>query len=519
MYLNRVFLGKGNIYGVGTAAKQYFGKSVSDLTLAESAYLAGLPQAPSSYTQNLELGNKRKNIVLNAMKENGFITESQWMRATAQTISFKNGDLKHSASLDAYVDYVLKEAKDDYGLSEEELKNKGYSIYTYLNTNLQNRMYEATQSFNFKDDKSSNKVQVGIAAVDNNTNKIIALNGGRNFVRGYLNHATAYYQPGSIIKPLAVYTPAFETGKWSPTSQVLDKKTDFDGYSPKNAENIYEGNITLERALIRSANIPAVEVLQDIGVNTGVETLKEMDFDIKQNDEGLHLALGGMDKGVTPIQMAQAYSTFPNLGYFEPAKAIKYIKDKKGNFIEKKDSAYTKGIDIYSPENAYKMTEILEKVISDPSGTGNNANIGRPVAGKTGTAEEAGTTGNRAAWFVGYTPEITMAVHLGFDNPSKSLYLTTPGGDEPARIFAKIMRNTLSGSPVRDFQKPIIQPEHKNALLSKVEDVKANFEAKKNEVASNWEKEKPLIRNFLDNVSNLIQNIVSFIQNLLNNHY
>lgn len=493
MYLNRIYLGNGNVYGVGAASKQYFGKKVSDLSLAESAYLGGLPQAPSSYTENLELGNKRKNIVLYAMKENGSITESQYNKAMQQKITLSKNGKSSSSSLEAYSDYVLKEAKADYGITEEDLKNKGYSIYTYLDSNFQNKMYQEAQNFTYKDDNNpqGKKVQVGMAAIDNNNGKVIALYGGRNYVRGNLNRSYNYYQPGSILKPLAVYTPAFESEKWNPYSTVIDEKKSFSGYSPKNAGEKYEGEITVERAIIRSANIPAVSVLEDIGVEAGANALKKLGISVQEKDKELHLALGGMEKGVTPIQMAQAYTVFPNYGYFEPAKAIKFIKDKNGNYIHMKETAKTKGKDVFTPENSFHMTEILQKVVSDENGTGQNANIGRPVAGKTGTAEEAGTSGNRASWFVGYTPDVTMSVHLGFDQPSSNLYLTTSGGDEPARLFSNIMKKALVDTPVKTFQKPEgVRSILEETALTQVQNVQADYDSKGKRVVLTWDKNK-----------------------------
>ena len=282
------------------------------MTLVESAFLAGLPKAPERYIHDLDKANHRKNTVLKVMKENGSITQNQYEKAVQQAITTIHEPVKQSShSLNAYVDYVLKEAKEDYGLSKEELQTKGYRIYTYLDTDFQNHMYNAAQSFSYIDDNGENLVQVGMAAVDNNSHKIIALYGGRNFMLGYLNRAYQYYQPGSILKPLVVYGPAFETGKWNSQSKVLDEKHDFGGYAPKNAGDNYEGEITIERALIRSANIPAVKVLEDIGVNKGIKALEKMGIEIQKEDRQLHIALGGMEKGVTPIQMAGAFSVFP----------------------------------------------------------------------------------------------------------------------------------------------------------------------------------------------------------------
>lgn len=491
MYMNRIYLGKG-VYGVGTAAKQYFGKNVSDVSLAESAFLAGLPQAPSAYTEDIELGNKRKNTVLYAMKENQSITEAQYQKAIQENVALTGTSQSQSTTMDAYIDYVLKEAKEQYGVSEKELKSEGYRIYTYLNTSFQTTMYQSAEQFSYQDDQNAQgaKVQPGIAAIDNNKGKIIALYGGKNYVRGNLNRAYSYYQPGSTLKPLAVYTPAFETGKWTAQSEVKDEPINFNGYTPKNAGEKYEGTITLERALIRSANIPAVSVLQSIGVAKGAETLEKMGITVTEKDRELHLALGGMEKGATPIQMAQAYAVFPNYGHFEEAEAIKYIKDNKGNFLERKTEDASSGTDVFSPESAYHMTEMLQKVISSDNGTGKNANIGRPLAGKTGTSEMDGTTGNRDAWFIGFTPDITMAVHLSFDKPSETLYLNTSGGDEPARLFSSIMKQALANTPAKEFTKPN-GVESISALnkLKRVEHVDGKYDKKAKAVTLTWDKQ------------------------------
>lgn len=490
MYLNRIFLGKGDIYGVGAASKIYFDKKVSELSLAESAFLAGLAQAPSAYTEDLTLGNQRKNTVLDVMKENGFITESQWKKAREEVISFKEGtktSMKQTY-MDAYVDYVLKEAVDMYGLSEKQLKQNGYQIYTYLDPKLQAFMDETVKNYSFQD---GNAVQVAMAAVDNDHRNIIALYGGKDYIRGYQNRSYARYQPGSILKPLVVYAPALDSGKWDAFSEVKDEKKDFGGYIPKNAGEKYEGNITLERALIRSANVPAVSVFQDIGVDKGIDVLENLQIPVEEKDKQLHLALGGMEKGVTAIEMAQAYSVFPNYGYFEPAYSIKYIKDENGEFVKPKKEKENQGKDIYTTKTAYYMTEMLQKVVTSESGTGQKAQIGRPLAGKTGTAEEAGTTGNRDAWFVGYTPEITMSVHVGFDKPSKEHYLTTSGGGDPAKLFSDIVGKQLEGTTKKAFKVPEgVQPLAQSVNLEKVNDVNASLIKEQKRIEIRWEQTK-----------------------------
>lgn len=488
MYLNRIFLGRGDVYGIGTASKVYFDKHVSQLTLAESAFLAGLPQAPSAYTENMELGNERKNTVLDVMKENGFITESQWKKAREEHIILKDSVVKTTEQtyMDAYVDYVLNEAKEVYGLTETQLKQNGYHIYTYLDTNLQAQMEQTVTNYSFQD---GNDVQVAMAAIDNSSRKITALYGGKGYLRGFQNRAVSRYQPGSILKPLIIYAPALDSGRWGAYSEVLDEKKDFGGYAPKNAGEKYEGPISLERALVRSANVPAVSIFEDIGVEKGIQTLEKLHIPFEEKDEQLHLALGGMEKGVTVVEMAQAYSVFPNYGYFEPAFSIKYIKDENGKYVDPIKEIENQGEDIFTPETAYHITEMLQKVVTSESGTGQNASINHPVAGKTGTAEEVGTSGNRDAWFVGYTPQVTLSVHLGFDEPSAEHYLTTSGGGDPAKIFASVAGNHLANATPKSFTIPEgVEPLAGSIQLEKVTNVKATLDKEAGVVRISWNK-------------------------------
>ena len=236
-----------------------------------------------------------------------------------------------------------------------------------------------------------------------------------------------------------------------------------------------------------------MSILQDIGIETGTQVLEDLGIPIEEKDKQLHLALGGMEKGVTAIEMAQAYSVFPNYGYYEPAYSIKFIKDANGAFVQPKKEIENQGKDVYTPETAYHMTEMLQKVVTSESGTAKNAAIGRAVAGKTGTAEEVGTTGNRASWFVGYTPEITMSVHLGFDKPSKAQYLTTSGGGDPAKLFASIAGSYLEGTTPRGFKVPEgVEPLAGSIQLTKVTGVHASLDKEKQHVVISWDKQPQL---------------------------
>lgn len=495
MYLNSIFLGtsqNGNLYGVGVASEYYFNKKPMELTVSQSAYLAGLAKAPSTYTTDLKLGNERKNVVLDLMKQYGAITSNQKMKEQEKEIKLikepNSNDIKYAA----YADYVVKEATEKLNISKEEIFENGYSFRTYIDKDMQENMYDTAENTTFSDDRTGEDiVQVGMAAVNNETRKIVAIYGGRNYRYGYTNHAYNLYQPGSILKPLVVYGPALDSGKFTAYSKIVDEETDFGEYKPKNSSNTFAGKVTLEQALIRSLNIPAVKVLQNIGVEYGINTLTNVGIKIEEEDKGLHVALGGMEKGVSPIQMAQAYSTFPNYGYYEEANAIKTVEDGEGRVIHQEAEMPKQRTDVFKAETAFNMTEMLEKVVSSGNGTGKAAKIGRPVAGKTGTAQEPlleDGSGNRAAWFVGYTPEFTVAVYNGFDKPSKENNLSYTGGSKPAEMFSSVMKKQMKNYLEKEFAQPVTASSlYDLDLLKGADNLKASFNKDKKRVELKWE--------------------------------
>lgn len=509
MYLNNIFLGtseNGNLYGVATASKYYFDKNVSELKISESAYIAGLAKAPSTYTTDLEQGNNRKDTVLDLMEQYGAITHNQKLKEDEVEIKLIKKSNANNKIYAPYADYVIHEAKEKYGIKKEDIFKNGYDIVTYINKDMQENMYKAMENRYFTDDKGGKDiVQVGMAAIDNTSRKIVGIYGGRNYEYGYQNRSYAKYQPGSILKPFVAYGPALDLGKFNAFSKIKDEETDFGDYKPKNSNNKFAGTVTLEQALIRSLNIPAVKVLKNIGVEYGLNSLTNVGIDIEEEDKGLHVALGGMKKGVTPVQMAQAYSTLPNYGYYEEANAIKTIKTKNGEIIKKEEEIEKQKSDVFQSQTAFNLTEILEKVVTDRNGTGQAAKIGSAVAGKTGTAQEPMTKdgqGNRAAWFVGYTPEFTLSVYTGFDAPSETNTLSFGGGGTPAEIFASVMKKQMKNYVKQDFKQPV----NANSLyeikkLDGVENIEIEYNKKEKRIEMTWDS--------LDNVSGVTYKIYS----------
>lgn len=458
MYLNVIYAGKG-VFGVQTASKYYFGKDVSQLSLDEGALLAALPKAPNSYSpiDHPEAALKRRNLVLSLMEKNGYITEQQMKEAQQKPLGvIKTEKKKTDVAYQAYLDYLVEEAENDLGISGEELYQGGYKIITYMDKDAQKAMFDEYQKEeNFPRDASDGKkVQSAMVIMETKTGGITAMVGGRDYAPKGTNRAKLRFQPGSTLKPLIDYTPALEKG-WTPNSIVRDDRVTYKkygGWTPRNFPGEgYAGGITMERALVDSRNAAAVWTLNEVGLENGVRYLKKFGIKPEPTEENnLSLALGGMEKGTSPIQMAQAYATFANNGNRPTGHVIKQILSKDGAVIVKENVETTP---VVKPKSAYYMTEMLQSVVNN--GTGRAAAFGYPLAGKTGTQQYDGVSGaNRFAWFVGYTPDYVGAVYMGFDTTDKNHYLKTTGGGYPAKLFSRVMEKAMKDKERKDFERP-----------------------------------------------------------------
>jgi penicillin-binding protein 2A len=457
-YLNEIYFGDA-VYGIQAASEYYFGKDVQDLNLSETATLAGLPKAPNNYSpfKNYEKAIERRNTVLYLMHRNGSITAEQKDAAMKEELKLvKKG--KSKEGLQSYIDYLLKEASEKYGLTENQLYRGGYKIHTQMDALAQQSMAKAFSNPKlFPASKSKDIVQAGMVMLDPHTGGIVAMMGGRDYVSKDLNRALRKRSPGSAFKPLAVYAPALEKG-WNPYDMLRDEKLTFAGnYSPKNYNNQYDGEVTLYDSLKDSKNVPAVWLLNEIGIDTSFRYLDRFGIPYdKKEDRQLGIALGGLTNGVSTLDMARAYSAFANQGVIIEPHIISSIHDRDGNVIVE---AEVNTSTVVSEQTAYYMTKMLQTVVSD--GTGKAASMNRPVAGKTGTTQMEGTggKGNRDAWFVGYTPEYVGAIYMGYDqSDSKTNYLTK-GSSVTAAIFKTVMEETLQGRKVTSFTKPKGIPE------------------------------------------------------------
>jgi len=456
MYLNQIYFGEG-AWGVQQAAKTYFGVDASELTLAQSALLAALPKAPSHYSPFVdpERALERRNLVLALMRDQGQITEAELQQAQAESLELNEGTTNElNGKYQSYVNHVMNEAESLYGLTEEELLRGGYRIYTNLDPKVQQAMegvYEESSLFPESPDETM--VQSGAVILDPRTGGIRGIVGrrGEPVFRGF-NYATQLKrQPGSAIKPIAVYAPALEEG-YTPGSMLVDEETDFDGYRPRNADRRTRGEVTLEEAVKKSYNIPAVWLLDELGIDRGLEMIHQFGLPTTERDRNLSVALGGLDEGVSPLQMAAAYAVFANEGRRATPHAITRIERKDGSVLVE---AETEQAQVVKPETAYAMTELLQGGVEE--GTGRKARLDRPTAGKTGTTQlpdlpaYEGLSGSRDTWFVGYTPELVAAVWMGYDQTDATHYMTSSGGDYPAQVFQAMMTRALEGVPASEF--------------------------------------------------------------------
>jgi penicillin-binding protein 2A len=485
MYLNQIYFGEGQ-WGIQRAAKRYFGKEPKDLTLSESAMLAALPKAPSRYSpyRNKELALERRNLVLGLMLEEQFISEDDYNRAILEPIRVlsqkpeSNGLLGKYAS---YADAVIDEAIQKYGFTERQLLAGNLKIYTQLDPKVQNAMETVYKNDSlFPPSASDQIVQSGSVIIDPISGGVRGLVGqrGEHVFRGF-NHATQLErQPGSIFKPLMVYAPALEKG-YTPDSRLYDGPLDINGYQPQDWDHQTRGEVSLREAVTHSWNIPPVWLLNELGLQTGKEFVEKLGIPLQPEDDNLGLALGGLSRGVSPLQIAQAFSVFPNLGTLVQAHFIVKITSADGKVLAEAEPQQT---EVMSQENAYTMTDLLLGVVND--GTGSKAAMDRPTAGKTGTTQlpdrkqfEGITGGSKDAWFAGYTPELVGAVWMGYDDTDSKHYLTTSGGNYPALVFKEIMTLALKDIPITAFKLPDSWNSNQND--DKKSDKKGNKENKK----------------------------------------
>jgi penicillin-binding protein 1A len=447
-YLNLVYFGAG-AYGVQAASHAYFGTDVSHLTLSEASMLAGLVAAPSLYNPyaDADLAKERQHHVLDRMVAVGDITQAQADDAYAAPLHLVGAESGGVASYryPYFTTYVIAQLEQLFGT--ERVFNDGLTVYTSLDPKME-RIAQSAVTDLVKEGASEGygMHQGALVAENESSGDIVAMVGGVGFsAKSQFNRAwQARRQPGSSFKGY-VYSAAVDRGV--PVSTVYnDKKVTYpagDGsdYTPSDDDHRYLGAITLRKAFELSRNIVAVELAHDIGIDNVIDYAHRMGI-TEDLEADLSLALG--TAVVSPLEMASGYSTIAAGGIYTPPTGIRYVEDKYGAIVY--DARFPRRRVAMSAGAAYIMTTLMEGVIQEGTGYP-NAIIDRPAAGKTGT-----TSDFRDAWFVGFTRQLTAAVWVGNDDYSQ-MY-ESYGGNVPARIWARFMRNALAGQQVLDFESP-----------------------------------------------------------------
>ncbi|SDX72598.1 PBP1A family penicillin-binding protein [Salimicrobium album] len=441
MYVNKIYFGQG-AYGVAEAAKTYFNKSdLSELTLAESALLAGLPQRPSGYDpyENPELAKDRMSTVLHLMVSHGKISEEEAEKARQTDISSMLAEqTEKTKKYQAFVDQVQKEVESK--MEDVNIFKDGLKIYTTLDPEAQQLTQKA---MNGEGPVSwpTDSLQSAVSVVDTQTGAIRAIGGGRNYVSGGLNFATDDpRQAGSTMKPIAAYGPVIEHEKWSTYHQLKDEETDFNGYSPSNFDDEYRGWMSIREALAQSINIPAVKALDAVGPSRASDFANKLGISFGEGPMELGDALGTQE--VTPIQMSGAYAAFGNEGVYNEPYTVRKVETPDNGTVD----LTPEPVSAMKDYTAYMVTSMLKTAVE--SGTGTAAKVpGLPMAGKTGT-----TNKEVDAWFNGYTTDYSISVWTG--NQDRSSIENESGKDVPKQMFRHLMGELSEDKDTEDFKQP-----------------------------------------------------------------
>lgn len=449
MYLNQVYFGNG-AYGVEAAARTYFGKSVSELTVREAALLAGLPRAPSTYSpfEHPEAARARRAVVLRRMVEYGVLKEVEARRLARTDLGLIPPERRRTTG-QYFIEYVRRLLEDKYGA--DMVFKGGLHVYTTLNPQMQlaaeQALREGLRALQRRTPAGQTEHPEGaLVTVEPQTGYVKALVGGSDFFRSEFNRAVqARRQPGSAFKPF-VYLAALEAG-YTPATRIEDAPVTYpvgrDGqpWSPENYDRRYRGPITLQQAVEESVNVVTVKLQERVGIQRTIQMARRLGITSPLNPD-LTLALGSAD--LTLLELTSAYAALANQGVWMPPTVIRYVTDQHGRLLEEH---VPEGRPAVSPEVAYVMTHMLRGVVERGTGQGARA-LGRPVAAKTGTTNDYSN-----AWFVGYTPQLATGVWVGYDRP-RSLGRDETGARVAVPIWTAYMQRVLTQTPKEDFAVP-----------------------------------------------------------------
>jgi len=456
-YSNQIYFGNG-AYGVEDASKVYFGIRAKDLTLLQSATLAGIPHAPNQANpfSNYERSQKRALYILDRMVSEGYISSKEKTDAFNSSLNLTTPEERSDPNL-YFVDYILDKLEKDYG--KEFVYFGGLKIFTTLNTQWQKYAQEAVSNHLKFLEKSMpvgiderEPLQSALVAVENQTGAVRAMLGGRNYSYSQFNRAVSNNRmPGSSFKPF-VYLTGMETLGYHPGAVVVDEPVTFNlpggkSWSPANFGNKYMGNIILKKALMHSVNLVSAQLVWQVKPEKVIETARRFGI-MSPLGNNLSLALG--TSGVSPLEMAAAYSVLANLGIWNEPYFIKKIEDFSGHRLHER---FFRSVQKYSPNTIYPLVDMMKGVIEGGTGrTVKRMGFERPAGGKTGT-----TNDGKDAWFIGFTKELSTSVWVGKDNNEPMTDVNDremTGGRGAAPIWTFFMEKALEGKEKKQFPVP-----------------------------------------------------------------
>ena len=467
-YLNKVYMAN-NTYGFGTAANYYFGKELKELTIPQLALLAGMPQAPSSYDPyaHPEQAQERRNIVLQAMKENGKLTDAQLQEAKATPITDGLVDEHEQIStddnrliFDSFLTMVADEVKEKTGL---DVYSDGLTIETTVNSNAQNRLYEILNTNRYVQYVDDN-VQNAVVMLDSTTGAVRAINGGRKQTNllAYNRAIQNDRSTGSTIKPIMDYGPAIEYLNYSTGQTMVDKPTTYSsGFELNNWDNQFMGTMTMRRALVLSRNTPAYQTFKAVGNDNVQAFLKKLDLSVMNDGKESLVESNAIGANLSPLKMAAAYTAFANYGTYSKPYTVTKITTREGQVLQFKPNQHQAMKD----STAYMITNMLKDTFT--YGFANDLRMGNlPHAAKTGSTnytpeqrKQIGASENEFvipdSWFIGYSPAYTISVWTGYDNPyTKGHGLSQTEANYSKWIYGHLMNFAMKQTPVKDWEQP-----------------------------------------------------------------
>lgn len=432
LYLNNIYFGNGN-YGIENASNYYFGKSASKLTLSESCLLAGIINAPTFYNlqSNFDKAIERRNLILTLMKNQNKITSEDFESAKNEKI---NLNITKKENNNFIFNEILSEACLILNKTENEIKNSNIEIFTNYDLNLKH-ILDKNIINKFSELKNYNVATFLI----NNKNGLIEMTYGNT------KTLNSKKQPGSTIKPILVYAPALEKNIVSPATKILDESINISGYSPENADHKYHGFVSVRECVKNSYNVPAVKLLNEIGIKEACSYAENMNISFTKDDNNLAIALGGFTEGITLKQLADSYSTFANLGSFNESSYISKITNKNKILYSKELNSKQ----IFSDSTAYLLTDML--IETSKSGTAKKLkDMPFEVASKTGTVGKVNSNKNTDAFCVSYTSNHTIVSYIG----NESLNQEINGASYPTLINKEILLTLYKNQMPENFKKP-----------------------------------------------------------------